>query len=396
METEKNIFLLKQLSELTEIPLLVLENGEIIFISEGGENFPLYRAEELRELLKARADRQEQPCLYYDKLGIYFVCIRVINKYILAGPMRTDPLTRTESFEYMRLYHLKGQKLLPKEVTFQKILEFTGFLSGMLLGQPVEEQELITANHLIPDEKTRTEELVVRELTEEMEEIYHHSYMEERKLLACVEDGREEEAVELSCRMDSSVGTLSNNKRNNQRYQAITEIALCTRAAISGGLAPSVAYRLSDYFIMKLDMARETAQILLYRDQAVRELAKRVRMKKENSHVTSYVEQCKDYVSKNFRKKIYIDEIAEKLGISTSYLSHLFRKETGKTLEEYIIEVRLEKARNLLMYSNESLANIAAYVGFPSQSYFGEKFKKYFNMTPMQYRRRNKPAEFDG
>lgn len=396
METEKNIFLLKQLSELTEIPVLVLENGKNIFVSDGGEDFPLYRSEELRGVLTARADKQKEPCLYYDKLGIYFICLKLTDTYIFAGPVRTDPLTKGESFEYLRLYHLNNLKQLPKELSFQKILRFAGLLSGMFLDQSVEEQELITANHLLPDEKTRTEELAIKELTEELEEIYHHTYMEERKLLSCVEEGREEEAVELSCRMDSSVGTLSKNKRNNLRYQAITEIALCTRAAISGGLAPSVAYRLSDYYIMKLDTARETAQILLYRDQSVRELAKRVRIKKENSHVTSYVEQCKDYVSKNFRNKIYADEIAEKLGISTSYLSHLFRKETEKTLEEYIIEVRLEKARNLLIYSNESLANIAAYVGFPSQSYFGEKFKKYAGMTPMQYRKRNKPAEFGG
>lgn len=82
------------------------------------------------------------------------------------------------------------------------------------------------------------------------------------------------------------------------------------------------------------------------------------------------------------------------LGISASYLSRTFKRETGVILQEFINDVRVERAANLLIYSEESLPGIAEYVNFPSQSYFGKIFKQKMNMTPKQYRERYKPAEF--
>ena len=119
-----------------------------------------------------------------------------------------------------------------------------------------------------------------------------------------------------------------------------------------------------------------------------------VKQNLEKKHISSYVEQCKDYVAKHYREKIYLDEIAEILGVSSSYLSRLFRKETGTCLQDYITEFRVERAANLLIYSKEPLPRIAEYVNFPSQSYFGKIFKKYKQMTPGKYRELHKPREF--
>ena len=86
--------------------------------------------------------------------------------------------------------------------------------------------------------------------------------------------------------------------------------------------------------------------------------------------------------------------VARNLGISPSYLSRLFKKETGICLQDYINDVRLERAANLLIYSEESIPKIAEYVNFPSQSYFGKLFKEKMHMTPRQYRESYKPREF--
>ena len=99
-------------------------------------------------------------------------------------------------------------------------------------------------------------------------------------------------------------------------------------------------------------------------------------------------------MGKHYREKIYLEDIAENLGVSSTYLSRLFRKETGICLQDYITEFRVERAANLLIYSNESLPRIAEYVNFPSQSYFGKVFKKYKQMTPRKYRELHKPREF--
>ena len=111
---------------------------------------------------------------------------------------------------------------------------------------------------------------------------------------------------------------------------------------------------------------------------------------------SSYTERCKDYINKHYREKIYLETIAELLGISPTYLSRLFKKENGDSIQDYINQVRIDRAANMLIYSDATLPAIAAYVHFPSQSYFGRVFLKLKGMTPKQYRDRYRAAEFTG
>ena len=90
---------------------------------------------------------------------------------------------------------------------------------------------------------------------------------------------------------------------------------------------------------------------------------------------------------------LYLEDIAEAIGISPTYLSRLFKKEAGICLQDAIHEERVFRAANLLLYSELSLTEIAQYVGFPNQSYMGKVFKKLRNITPMAYRDRFKNRE---
>lgn len=194
--------------------------------------------------------------------------------------------------------------------------------------------------------------------------------------------------------MDVNIGRLGESELEHWRNLSIVSVTLCARAAIEGGVIPAVSYRLSGFYINKITACKDITQILVYRNHAIEELAKRVRLQKEKSHTSSYTERCKDYVYRHYREKIYLDNIADTMGISSSYLSRLFKKETGISLQDFINDVRVEKAANLLIHSGETLPGIAEYVGFPSQSYFGKIFKQKMQITPRQYRELHKPAEF--
>ncbi|MDF2989209.1 MAG: two-component response regulator, CheY-like domain protein [Eubacterium sp.] len=84
--------------------------------------------------------------------------------------------------------------------------------------------------------------------------------------------------------------------------------------------------------------------------------------------------------------ELSIKFISDKLYISHSHLCVLFKKETGKTLNQHITEFRLEKARELLEDSTVKLYYVAAKVGYSDQNYFTKIFKKHTNMTPSEYR----------
>ena len=115
---------------------------------------------------------------------------------------------------------------------------------------------------------------------------------------------------------------------------------------------------------------------------------------RKNRSSSNYTEQCKDYISQNYHHKIYLDEMAEAIGVSQGHLSRVFRQDTGMQVQEYIQKFRVERAANLLKYSEASLTEISDYVCFHSQSHFGSVFKKYMSMTPGEYRNLYKQKEF--
>lgn len=79
--------------------------------------------------------------------------------------------------------------------------------------------------------------------------------------------------------------------------------------------------------------------------------------------------------------------LAKKLNVSPSYFGKLFHDHTGKTVSDYLTELRMERARELLLQNPErSIVQIAADVGYPSPSYFATKFKKHFGVSPSSLR----------
>ena len=88
----------------------------------------------------------------------------------------------------------------------------------------------------------------------------------------------------------------------------------------------------------------------------------------------------------HFREKIYLGHIAENLGISGSYLSRLFKKETGVSVSAYIRSQKIDMAKNLLRFSDYSMIEIANRLSFSSQSHFIQQFREVVGMTPKKYR----------
>ena len=72
--------------------------------------------------------------------------------------------------------------------------------------------------------------------------------------------------------------------------------------------------------------------------------------------------------------------------MNSSYLSRLFKARTGQTFSKYLISYRMKKAAELLLNESFRIGDVAQYVGYNDTSYFIQTFKKYYDMTPEQYR----------
>ncbi len=100
----------------------------------------------------------------------------------------------------------------------------------------------------------------------------------------------------------------------------------------------------------------------------------------------SKIEKAMAFIQKNYNRDISLQETANTLGISANYLSNLFRKTTNQGFVEYLIEYRIQKAKELLLHTNHKIHEISFMVGFHETKYFIRTFKKNTGMSPTTYR----------
>ncbi|REE69647.1 two-component system response regulator YesN [Paenibacillus taihuensis] len=112
----------------------------------------------------------------------------------------------------------------------------------------------------------------------------------------------------------------------------------------------------------------------------------------DNIHSNSRaVLDAKKYIRSHYRdKEISVNMLADHVHLTPTYLSSLFKKETGKTISEYITEVRIERSADLLMEPQAKLYEVADLSGYNDANYFAKTFKKITGMTPTEFRRKHK------
>lgn len=98
------------------------------------------------------------------------------------------------------------------------------------------------------------------------------------------------------------------------------------------------------------------------------------------------VEKAKKYMNEHYRSDLKASEVAAWLKITPSYFSYIFKQSTGKGFTEYMNEMRMEQAKELLATTHDKVFEIADKVGYKEYKYFVSVFKTYTGMTPKEYR----------
>ncbi len=108
---------------------------------------------------------------------------------------------------------------------------------------------------------------------------------------------------------------------------------------------------------------------------------------KEKQILDYRIDMAIKFINENYGEKIKEDEICRKIGISKYHFSHLFKKDTGLSFKNYLIEKRLFESAKLLRETSLKIEKISQKCGFSNFSLFFREFKKKFNLTPSQYRK---------
>lgn len=182
------------------------------------------------------------------------------------------------------------------------------------------------------------------------------------------------------------MGTLSKNPLTNIKYHYVITVAMITRYCVEGGMELEQAYRLSDFYILKMDSCTTIEAVAQLHNDMVLDFTGKMLLLQKNAIISKSIIQCTNYIYNHLHERITIKELAKHTKLSESYLSKLFKKNLGISVSDYIREKKIEKAENLLKYSDYTFIDIANYLSFSSQSHFIQTFEKQVGLTPKKYR----------
>lgn len=232
-------------------------------------------------------------------------------------------------------------------------------------------------------------ELFYREFVQSEDSFYRLPYNRELEFYYAIRSGDLPKVKELCQERlidKKGLGILSSKPLQNLKYHFVVTTALVARYCIYGGMDLSTAYSLSDFYIHKADTCTTLKEVSDLHPVMCEDYTKRMKALGKQRACSTHIANCLDYIYDHLHTRITIEQLAKHVNLNPSYLSRLFKKEVGTSVSNYVREKKIETARNMLVYSEYSLSEIASILAFPSQSYFAEIFRKSTGFTPSAYR----------
>ena len=218
---------------------------------------------------------------------------------------------------------------------------------------------------------------------------FHNAYDKESEPFHYMVNGEKEKMLEAMDRnwLPSGTGTLSKDPLQNAKYLFVASITMAARYCVEWGMDVSEAYDASDLYIRRMDVCRDRESIAHLRRDMMCFYCDAMADRKKQADLSLPVVRTMNYIEGHLHDRITLELLAENAGVSRSYLSALFHRETGVRLSSYITGRRIEAAKNMLLYTVSTAAEISEYLGFSNPSHFQRAFRQATGMTPNAYRR---------
>ena len=166
-------------------------------------------------------------------------------------------------------------------------------------------------------------------------------------------------------------------------------LSVLSRSAVEGGVDVDVMLEKNLAYVNKVMQIGSQEDLCAWISTALNEFLELVYSSQDSRKITQ-VTPAINYIDANYDKPITLAEIARASHLSASRLAHIFKEQMGITLIDYLTGVRIEKAKELLLATDQSCTEICFQVGYNNQSYFTRTFKSVAGMTPRRFRIQNR------
>jgi len=166
-------------------------------------------------------------------------------------------------------------------------------------------------------------------------------------------------------------------------------LSVLGRSAVEGGVDINFMLEKNLDYMNKVLQIDNQQDLCVWLSNALNDFTELVYSIQDKKRV-SQIKPATDFIKQHFREQISLDEVAHSAYLSVSRLSHIFKEQTEMTIVDYLTNVRIEYAKELLISTNKNCTEICFESGYNNQSYFTRTFKEVTGVTPRQFRETNR------
>lgn len=367
-------------------------NYELLFTNCPGRSFffQIFENSACSSMIYEHFKTQSLPLLVNDTIGLSWLAAARRQDGILHTIHVLGPLFTVEASEKY-LKKLCSQKQFSQNL----IDEFEIQLKDIpTITQNLSLQFLKMLHYTLTSEKISINDIILKCEAETQNREnewgnsnYHGTWNIEQELFRKIMNG--DSSTDFNISVDMTSGNIGNMCIDNPLRQAKNEgivlVVLSSRAAIMGGVSPEGGYNLSDYYIQRIEACDNIPDVISCNNEIIPAFVKRVQQCKKDRKYSSPVAGCMDYVRTHIMEKINLENMAHEIGYTGYYITRKFQSETGKNLNTYIKEEKIELAKQYLRDSTLTIADISERLSFSSPSYFTSVFRKITGESPSDY-----------
>ena len=376
------------LAHLSGLPVRLYEGGSFVKLYHSGRFKPDLAIFEEGRIL----ENPQNVSFYMTENFLTYGLFRARTEDIclLIGPTTQVQVTRAFTREILRtigepagradelLNYLRAIPSYPLQNFLQILCTFDYFFNG----------EKISVGELLMDDlDADPPTLPQTAVQEDAPAILHNTYELEQQLLACVEQGNIEAIQQLILAPPvGRAGALAADVLRQQKNLFTCSTTLVTRAAIRGGIDHETAFSLSDLYIQKAELLAQPSAVTALMARMALDFTQRVAACKCGEDNHRIIRSARNYIMQHIDESITIEQLAKALATERTSLCRTFKTHAGISVNHFITRTKLDEAKRLMLVTAKSVAEISELLGFSSQSYFQNVFKRYEGVTPREYR----------
>lgn len=318
--------------------------------------------------------------------------------FFLLGPVYSSEITDDITRAFLNLSSQSTEILKETKIFLSTIprYSYNQFLNMVrFLHLIINQEELSIFDNFSISKLNYETEITPRQVNASIsagyEQKVHGTYQFEQNMLSYVKKGNVDEIKKflLSAVQSETLteGRLADSPLRQAKNLFIGAVTIVGKSgAIPGGMDTEQVYSLIDTYIQECESLNSVDAVKNLQFNMLIDFTNRVAQSKMPKGISNDIYLCTQFISLHISEKININDVAAYIKKSRSYLTAKFRKETGKSVNEYILMSKLGEAKNLLTYSNKTITEISEYLCFSTQPYFSNVFRKYYGVTPKEYR----------